>query len=202
MSRERDLEERIRQLEEMSDQKDRMLGVVVHELRNPLAAIRSAAEVLRLTLGNEPRVQKTYAIIDRQTMSMVKLLERIGDISKIARGKITLDRARVDLGQVLTRTAERISESLAPNIGLDLLWVDADAARLQQIFECALQGAVRATAEKDAAGVIVAFHYAGAEIDPLSLGLIEGLIALHEGTAALRKDGPNTQLELRLPLAQ
>src|ERR1700752_3962180 len=150
MSRERDLEERIRELEEIRDQKDRFRGVVVHELRNPLAAIRSAAEVLRLTLGNEPRVQKTYAIIDRQTMSMVKLLERIGDISKIARGKITLDRTRVDLGQVLKRTAERISESLAPNIGLDLLWVDADAARLQQIFECALQGAVRATSEKDA----------------------------------------------------
>src|SRR5688572_25915074 len=82
MSRERELEQRIRRLEEINDQNERLLGAISHELRNPLAAIRSAAEVLRLTLGAEPRVQKTYAILERQTSMMVKLLDRLSDISK------------------------------------------------------------------------------------------------------------------------
>jgi signal transduction histidine kinase len=69
------LRDRVRQLEEAIERRDRLLSKLGHELRNPLAAIKSAAEVLRLTMGDEQRVQKTYAILERQTDEMVKLID-------------------------------------------------------------------------------------------------------------------------------
>ena len=181
MSRERELEQRIRRLEEINDQNERLLGAISHELRNPLAAIRSAAEVLRLTLGAEPRVQKTYAILERQTSMMVKLLDRLSDISKIARGKITLDLARIDLGQLLTRTlADKTAQieaaqlTLESSVPLDELWVKGDSVRLGQIFDQLLSNAIRfstprnsiqVTAQKKEHDAVVIFEDAGAGIE-------------------------------------
>jgi signal transduction histidine kinase len=143
-----ELEEKIRRLERINDQKDHLLAILGHELRNPLAAIRSAAEVLRLTLGGEARVQKTYAILERQTMQMVRLLDRLTDVSRLARGKLVLERTRVDLASILQATldraaAEQKSLLLEAEVPLGSLWVEGDPPRLAQIFDNLVSNAIK-----------------------------------------------------------
>ena len=80
-----------------------MLG---HELRNPLAPIRNAAQVLRLLGLADPRLQWARDVIDRQVGHMTRLVDDLLDVSRISRGKITLKTEPIELAAVIERAVE------------------------------------------------------------------------------------------------
>jgi PAS domain S-box-containing protein len=139
-------------LRDASEQKDQFLAVLGHELRNPLAAIRGAAELLKLTHGGDPRLQRTQSILDRQTAHMAKLLDGLLDVSRIIRGKISLEAELVDLCVVLRDLVQDHAEQVERRglaMQLDLppepLWILGDRVRLGQIFGNLLANALQFT---------------------------------------------------------
>lgn len=138
-------------LERASRAKDEFLAMLGHELRNPLAAIRTAADLLLLT-GNDARIERIHGVLDRQSTHMAKLLDGLLDVSRIVRGKITLDIHPLDLRQVLAHVLQdRATEFRAAGLELswdpsdEPLWVDADRVRLAQVFDNLLANALKFT---------------------------------------------------------
>jgi two-component system, chemotaxis family, CheB/CheR fusion protein len=181
----RDITERKRveqALRDASEQKDQFLAILGHELRNPLAAIRGAAELLKLTHGGDARLQRTQSILDRQTSHMAKLLDGLLDVSRIIRGKITLDAELVDIGAVLRDLVQDHAEQVERKglaIQLELLpaplWILGDRVRLGQIFGNLLANALQFTqspgtitisAETDEDRAVIAVRDTGAGIVP------------------------------------
>jgi two-component system CheB/CheR fusion protein len=139
-------------LRDASEQKDHFLAMLGHELRNPLAAIRGAAELLKLTHGGDPRLQRTQSILDRQTAHMAKLLDGLLDVSRIIRGKITLETEIVDLTAIVRDLAQDHAEQverrgLAFQLELPAspLWIVGDRVRLAQVFGNLLANALQFT---------------------------------------------------------
>src|SRR5262249_38733413 len=77
-------------LKEAGRRKDEFLAMLAHELRNPLAPIRNAVEVMKLMGPPEPRLQRVREMIDRQVAHMARLVDDLLDVSRITRGKILL----------------------------------------------------------------------------------------------------------------
>jgi len=138
-------------------QKDEFLAMLGHELRNPLAAIRTASALMkRGALGalDEARFIKAQQVLDRQTMHMAKLLDGLLDVSRIIRGKIKLDFEILDLGAIcadaLTDTAasfEARKLKLQSDIPPRPVWVRGDRVRLGQIIGNLLSNAIKFTPE-------------------------------------------------------
>jgi CheY-like chemotaxis protein len=132
-----------------------MLG---HELRNPLAPIVTALQLVKLR--SDGRLSKEHEVIERQVKHMVRLVDDLLDVSRITRGKIELKRQRIDVRDILARAIETVSPLLEQKqhhfevkVPPHELLVDADEARLVQIFANLLNNAAKYT---DAGGHIVA----------------------------------------------
>jgi hypothetical protein len=93
-------------LREADRRKDEFLAMLSHELRNPLAPVRNAVQVLRLVGSKEPPAVRQHDIIERQVTHMARLLDDLLDVSRATRGKIVLDRKALRLADVLTRAVE------------------------------------------------------------------------------------------------
>jgi PAS domain S-box-containing protein len=151
-----DLEERRRaeQLLDESRRKDEFLAMLAHELRNPLAPIRQAAQILRLRCPPDPELQQAREVIDRQITHVTRLVDDLLDVSRITRGKIRLERAAVDLGQVIARGVETAApqmqarrHELVLELPPERLQVEGDATRLAQVVSNVLDNAVKFTPE-------------------------------------------------------
>ena len=95
-------------LREADRRKDEFLATLAHELRNPLAPIRNALEILRARrTGATPRPSAVGEMIERQVDHLVRLVDDLLDVSRITRGKIELRTERVELGDVRPRRASR-----------------------------------------------------------------------------------------------
>jgi len=130
--------------------KDEFLAMLGHELRNPLAPILTALELMRLR--NEAGGERERALIERQTRHLVRLVDDLLDISRITRGKVELRKHRVDLGIVIAQAVEMASPlleqrnhhvSIAAPRGL--AFVDGDEFRLAQVFQNLLTNAAKYT---------------------------------------------------------
>ena len=93
-------------LREADQRKDEFLAMLAHELRNPLAPIRYAARVLGKLDLEEPRVQWARDVIERQVAHLARLVDELLDISRIARGKITLKKAPLELSELVRQACE------------------------------------------------------------------------------------------------
>jgi PAS domain S-box-containing protein len=93
-------------------QKDEFIAVLAHELRNPLAPIRTAAGILRARASSDPLVLRCRDVIDRQASHMARLLEDLLDVSRLSQGKLVLQRSRV----LLRDAVEAAVESSRPSI--------------------------------------------------------------------------------------
>jgi CheY-like chemotaxis protein/two-component sensor histidine kinase len=145
----RNAQEALRQADR---RKDEFLATLAHELRNPLAPIRSAIQFLQLQLPADGRIAQAGAIIDRQTQGMVRLVDDLLDLSRITRGRITLQRSRLELKEVLTsaidtsRTLiEENAHELVVSTPAEEISVDGDPTRLAQIFSNLLNNAAKYT---------------------------------------------------------
>ena len=130
--------------------KDEFLAMLSHELRNPLAALTAAAHVLKLADPAEQAAIKARAVVERQTKHMARLVGDLLDISRVAMGKVALERERFDLAQAagnlvnVWRASGRL-ERHAVFLEMKPAWVDADRARIEQILSNLLDNAVKFT---------------------------------------------------------
>jgi len=146
------VEERTADLRRALGERDEFLAMLGHELRNPLAPIRSAAKLVRQHSGEHATLGRAAEILERQSAHMSRLVDDLLDVARITRGRIALDRRPTDLLTVLSHAVETV-RPLANSRGhrLDLrvpdfpLRVSGDATRLTQIFANLLDNAVKYT---------------------------------------------------------
>ncbi|MGI4717577.1 MAG: hybrid sensor histidine kinase/response regulator [Janthinobacterium lividum] len=134
--------------------KDEFLAMLAHELRNPLAPISSAAQLLRMLFANEPRIKQASEVISRQVTHMTHLVDDLLDVSRVTRGLATINRTEVELGAVLREAVEQITpviEARRHRLALDLaagpLFVRGDRTRLIQVAANLLNNAAKYTPE-------------------------------------------------------
>jgi PAS domain S-box-containing protein len=141
----RDITERKRSDDALRDadrRKDEFLAVLAHELRNPLAPLRNALQVVRLS-GNDPAiVEQVWGMMERQVQQMVRLIDDLLDVSRITRNKLELRRETVDTREVVeaalemsspvvTRYGHEVSVAIEPGCPA----LDGDRARLVQVLD-------------------------------------------------------------------
>lgn len=100
------LRQREERLREADRRKDEFLATLAHELRNPLAPIRSAAELLRMEHLGEAQRTRAMDVIDRQVSHMVRLIDDLMDVTRIATGRLVIKREIVDLRELVSRAIE------------------------------------------------------------------------------------------------
>ncbi len=132
-------------------QKDQFIAMLAHELRNPLAPMTNALELLRKAGRNEAIRENAQAIIERQLGSLRRLVDDLLEIARITSGRLELRTSRVNLGAILERAVETArpmidgrNQSLTVQIDASHEIV-ADAARLQQVFVNLLNNAAKYT---------------------------------------------------------
>lgn len=139
-------------LSEADHRKNEFLAMLAHELRNPLAPIRNALEILRLSGGNPAAVQWTSEMIDRQIAHMTRLVDDLLDVSRITRGKIELRTERMELAPLVNEAVEVVRPHLDKK-GLNLtvtlpsqpVSLTADPVRLTQVIGNLLNNALKFT---------------------------------------------------------
>ena len=142
--------ERLAALEREDRRKDAFLAMLAHELRNPLAPIRTAAETLRVQPPDPRNIARAREIIARQVMHLSRLVDDLLDVSRITQGKIVLHPILLDLRTVVSvcvHAAEAIAvhrkQSLVWDEPAEPLWVDGDLVRLTQVVDNLLSNAVK-----------------------------------------------------------
>jgi signal transduction histidine kinase len=130
--------------------KDEFLAMLSHELRNPLAALTAAAHVLKLAAPGEGAALKARAVVERQTKHMARLVGDLLDISRVAMGKVALERERFNLADAVGNLVNvwRASGRLERHrvlVEVKPAWVDADRARIEQVLSNLLDNAVKFT---------------------------------------------------------
>jgi signal transduction histidine kinase len=136
--------------EASSRAKDNFLAMLGHELRNPLAPILTAVQLMRLRGADQFVKERT--VIERQATHLARLVDDLLDISRIARGKIELQRRPIELASIVAQALEQVSPAIAEKrhdvqvqIPPDLV-VDADVTRLAQVFANVIGNAAKYTA--------------------------------------------------------
>ena len=139
-------------LREADRRKDEFLATLSHELRNPLAPIRNALELLRRAGTDAELRERALAITERQVQQLVRLTDDLLDVSRITRNKIGLRCERIDLRAAISSALETVaplSTAAGHVLALDLppapLWVYADLTRLSQAFANILNNAAKFT---------------------------------------------------------
>jgi PAS domain S-box-containing protein len=145
-------------LRDADRRKDEFLATLSHELRNPLAPIRTALEVMRIASDDAELVEKSRATMERQLTHLVRITDDLLDVSRITQNKVELRRERMDLRAAVHSAIEAtrpLLDGRRHTIALDMpalpLPVDADFTRLAQVFSNLLNNAAKYTDPANAA---------------------------------------------------
>lgn len=157
--------------------KDEFLAVLAHELRNPLAPISSAAQILKLESLPHKELKWAQGVIERQVDVLARLVEDLLDVSRIARGRLELRKERVELDLVLEaalETSQPLIKSATHEVTVSLppepIVLHADPVRLAQLFGNLLNnaakftrpgGQIAVTAKREGPDVIVSIKDTG-----------------------------------------
>jgi PAS domain S-box-containing protein len=193
------------ELEALLHKKDEFFATLLHELRNPLAPISNALELLGRYPGDTAIVTRTRAIIQRQLRQVTRLVDDLLDVSRIGRGAVAVERARVDMAEVISmaiETAKPLIDLRGHHLGVSLptvsYWVEGDATRLAQVITNLLINAAKYTnpgghisirAELTDAAVLVHVRDSGIGIAREHLDHVFELFAQSTSTAADRMGG-------------
>lgn len=138
------------ELKEEDRRKDEFLAVLAHELRNPLAPICNAVEIMRTQGPSLPEVQWARDVIERQAEHMTRLIDDLLDVSRVTRGKIELRTERIELGAAMNQAvdaARSLAQCKQHELTLALppqpIYVNADRTRLAQIVGNLLNNACK-----------------------------------------------------------
>jgi signal transduction histidine kinase/DNA-binding response OmpR family regulator len=141
-----------KEVETADRQKNEFLSMLAHELRNPLAPIRNAAQILKVKVPDQPQVRWAREVIDRQLSHLVRLVDDLLDISRITRGKIRLQSESVDVATVVAQAVEAsrpIIEQSGHRLEVELpeepVRLIGDPARLAQVLTNLLNNAAKYT---------------------------------------------------------
>jgi signal transduction histidine kinase len=189
-----------------------------HELRNPLAPIRNSIWILRHGTGAPEQVDRAQRVIERQTEHLTRLVDDLLDVTRIARGRIELRRARVDLAEVVARAAEDFrtvmrDREVAFDVALPSgrLWAEADPTRVTQIVGNLLHNASKFTRRGDAVSLSLAesggaavlrVRDTGAGIEPALLPAVFEPFVQGERTLARTEGGLGLGLALVKAIAE
>jgi PAS domain S-box-containing protein len=139
-------------LRESDRRKDEFLAMLAHELRNPLAPIRNAVQILRVKGPAVPELQWARDVIDRQVQQMTRLVDDLLDVSRITRGKIELRQEQVELATVVSSAVEasrplieKWGHELTVAIPAEPVRLEADVTRLSQVLSNLLNNAAKYT---------------------------------------------------------
>jgi CheY-like chemotaxis protein len=169
---------------EINQRKDEFLAMLSHELRNPLAPIRNAVEVIRrLTPHADKRVTWATDVTERQVNQLTRLVEELLDVARISQGKIALKLDVIDLRTVLAQAVETVRSLIDKRhhrLTVDLpgqpVWLQGDFTRLSQVVANLLNNAAKYTQE-------------GGEIElALSVGEQHALVRVRDNGAGIEPD--------------
>jgi PAS domain S-box-containing protein len=185
-----DLRKLAADLSEADRRKDEFLAMLAHELRNPLAPISNAVQVLRRGGGDGAAIRSTSAMLARQVEHMSRLVDDLLDMNRITRGKIDLRKERVELAPILEHAVEAarayktMSHELTVNLPVKPIYVDADPTRLAQVVGNLLNNASKftdkgghiwLTAEQDGKQAVIRVRDTGIGVAPEDLPRLFGM---------------------------
>ena len=140
------------ELKNMSRRKDDFLAMLAHELRNPLAPISTAAQLLKINSTSADNVRRSSDIIARQVRHMTELVDDLLDVSRVTRGLVTLEKERTSLKDVINNAIEQArpsiearSHTLSTKLSASDVWVLGDRTRLVQTIANVLTNAAKYT---------------------------------------------------------
>ena len=132
--------------------KDEFLATLAHELRNPLAPLSNALQILRLADKDTDLAQKARDMMERQLKQMVRLVDDLLDVSRITMGKLTLQKEHVELHPILRDAVDTVrtlmaslDHELVQEVPDEPIYLDGDATRLAQVFSNLLNNAAKYT---------------------------------------------------------
>lgn len=177
-----DLQLLAEKLSEADRKKDEFLATLAHELRNPLAPIRTGLEVMKMAASDPAMVEKVRSMMEGQVIQMVRLIDDLMDLSRITNGKIELRKDTFDLIPAIYQAADTVQDALTQaNLTLEILapetplLIYADSARFSQIITNLLTNAarysdkggnVRVTIEEDHENAVIRVQDTGIGIAP------------------------------------
>ncbi len=155
---EQERERLVAALREIDQRKNEFLGVLSHELRNPLTPIHNSLYIVQHATPGSEQVARATAIMDRQVSHLARLVDDLLDVTRISRGKIRLQCTRLNLTQVVRQTVEDHRTLLdGIDVSLELpeadLWIVGDPTRLAQIIGNLLSNAAKFTPEGEKVSV-------------------------------------------------
>jgi PAS domain S-box-containing protein len=209
---ERRVYELLLELREADRKKDEFLATLAHELRGPLAPLRSALEVLNFAKNPAEANAIARATLDRQLGQLARLVEDLLDVSRISRGRIELRKERTELASAIYQ-AQEVCRPLAEASGQTLIvsvpevpiFLDADPVRLTQVFTNLLANACKYTpaggrievrAERDGETAWIRFTDNGLGIPPEMIHRIFDMFTQVEATKAQAQGGLGIGLSL------
>ena len=150
--REEELRRRAQELVAADRRKDEFLAMLAHELRNPLAPIRNAVELMRQVETLDAAFQPAREMVERQVKHLAHLVDDLLDISRLASGNIRLRKEPVDLGTVIQRAVDSVrplidsrSHTLTVRLPDEPVRLEADPTRLEQVISNLLNNAAKYT---------------------------------------------------------
>lgn len=187
----------LRQREESERRKDEFLAMLAHELRNPLAPIRTGLQLLRLMPTGE-KAERTRGMMERQVGNLIRLIDDLLDVSRLTRGRITLQKHRLDLGELVGQASDSFARQAAEK-GLELevtppsesLMVQADPTRVEQMIGNVVGNAIKFTpnngkisiaAACEAGQAVIRVRDTGVGIPPEQLGQVFELFSQTQRT--------------------
>ena len=194
------------ELQDANRRKDEFLAMLSHELRNPLAPIRNAVEVIRRLAPPDPKLTTARDVGDRHVTRLERLVEELLDVSRISQGKIALKKEPVDLARIIAHSVETSRplidarvQALSVSVPAAPVWLSADFARLSQVVSNLLNnaskytgegGRIELTASAEAGEARIVVRDNGAGIEPQLLHkvfdlFVQGERALDRGQGGL-----------------
>ncbi len=215
---EAELRQRVKQLADADQRKDEFLAMLAHELRNPLAPIRNAVQLLRLKGTTAEELPFARDVIDRQLQHMTRLVDDLLDVSRITRGKVVLEKEAVDLATVVERAVEvsrplidARKHQLTVHLPPGRILVEADSVRLSQVIANLLNNAAKYTEEggridlvvdKSEADAVIRVRDTGIGIEPSMLSSVFDLFTQAQGSVSRAEGGLGIGLSLVRTLVQ
>ncbi len=142
------------ELQESNQRKDEFLAMLAHELRNPLAPVSTAVELLRMAPDDTERVRRTSELIGRQVLHMSELVDDLLDVSRVTRGLVNIEHDTVNLQQVVNDALEQVRPQIHARehaVNLQLpgapVHVRGDRVRMVQVLANLLNNAAKYTPE-------------------------------------------------------
>ncbi|MDO8495252.1 MAG: MASE1 domain-containing protein [bacterium] len=208
----KELESALLEIKAVNQTKDEFLAILAHELRNPLAPLKSSLELMHMEEAQYPGIGDSIDVMDRQVEHMSRLLDDLLDISRVSRGKIDLHKECLDAREIVKKAIEDTStliekydHTLSVEISPEPLWVMADPVRLEQIIINLInnaakytppEGKISVSAGQEDSMATIQVRDTGIGIPPESLSKIFELFSQLDKSLSRREGGLGIGLKL------